>query len=163
MALTDFTSYDDIRAVLGVSTFELSDETLGLEVYEMYLTSEMEDIAADLLTSYATVVTTAEASRTPAQAKFFRQTRLFATYATAKQLTASLPMFGPKETSDGKASVSRFADSPYRDVVKRIGQEYDRLKERLESAYLGLASGSYTATARAMFAPVGLDIDPVVG
>jgi hypothetical protein len=90
-------------------------------------------------------------------------TRLFASYATAKQLTASLPMFGPKDISDGKATVSRFAASPYKDVVKGIAQEYDRIKGLLSDAYLALTSASSTTTVRSYLGSTGLSVDPVTG
>lgn len=161
MSLIDYTTPSDIRALLGVSEDEISDATLSLEVYDAYLASELEDIGADLAATYSTVAVVPEAARTSAQKKFYRLTRLFSSYAAAKQLTTSLPMFGPKDISDGKATVSRFADSPYRDVVKRITQEYDRLKSLLAEAFAGLTSSTGTSTQRVYLGSTGLATDPV--
>lgn len=161
MALIDYTTYDDVRAILGVSVDEIEDVTLGLEVYESYLETELEDVGANLAADYAAVAALSEATRTPVEKKFLRTTRLFAAYACAKQLTVSLPMFGPKDISDGKATVSRFADSPYREVVKRVGQEYDRLKLVLVDAYAGLSSTTGATTVRVFLGTTGLAVDPV--
>ena len=163
MALLDYTTYEDVRALIGVSSDELEDATLGLEVYETYLISEFEEIGENLVSDFETVAMVSEATRTTQQKRFYRMTRLFASYATAKQLTASLPMFGPKDISDGKATVSRFAASPYKDVVKGIAQEYDRIKGLLSDAYLALTSASSTTTVRSYLGSTGLSVDPVTG
>ena len=52
--LTDYTTYASIRATLGVSTDDLTDETLSLDLYDDYLTQDLEDIAITLPDTYAT-------------------------------------------------------------------------------------------------------------
>lgn len=159
MRVTDFTSYDDIRAALGVSIEEVSDETLALPVYEQALLVEFDDIELDLASTLISNIDIENPS--DAQRRFIRAGRLFATYAVAQQLTASLPMFAPKSIGDGKANMSRFADSPYRDTVRKINSLYDKYKVHLNDALKKLSSGSFTATPRTLFAVSGLDTDPV--
>lgn len=159
MKVSDFTSYDDIRAALGVSDEELSDETLSLPVYEQALLVEFDDIDLTL----ADTLIAALDSETPndAQKRFIRAGQLFATYAVAQQLTSSLPLFAPKSLGDGKANMSRFADSPYRDTVRKICAMFDKYKVHLSDALQKLNSGTYVATPRNLFAISGLDTDPV--
>lgn len=163
MALLDYSTYDDIRAVLGVSNEELEDVTLALGVYSSNLVMELEDVDADLPSEYATVAALASNVRTEAQQRFYDVTRLFAVYAVAKQLGSSLPLFSPKDVSDGKASQSRFADSPYRETLKKVDAYYGRTREKLETTYAALSSSSTTATQRTLFSISSPASDPVIG
>ena len=56
MPLTDYTSYDEVRAALGVSAEELEDETLQLDFYSISLTAELEDIADTLVSGVLDVL-----------------------------------------------------------------------------------------------------------
>lgn len=161
--LTDYTTYNDIRSALGVSVDEIADVTLALETWDYNLQAELEGINAALLSTYASVVAVVPANRTPAQAKFYRSTRLFSTFATANALAASLPMFGPKDISDGKATVSRFADSPYKVVVAAVRTQYDSAKDRLKQALTELNSAAITLTPRAYMGTSRPSYDPVTG
>ena len=162
MALLTYTTYDDIRAALGVSTDEIEDATLSLSLYELNLTSELEDVALTLESEYATVA--ALSSRTAVQDRFLQATRLFATYAVAYQATTSLPLFSPKDISDGKASVTRYADSPYKEVMKRVEQLYGKYRSKLEAAFAAITAGSVPSiTARPYFSVASPDSDPVTG
>lgn len=157
--ITTYTTYDDIRAVLGVSDDELEDDTLSLEVYDNALTVELEDIDLDLPATYAALPTTL----TAAQQRFQTATRLFATYSVAKQLSSALPLFGPKDISDGKATVSRFSDSPYKEVIKRIEAEYEKSRTRLEKAYATANSSSYSLTIPTFLSVASPNEDPITG
>lgn len=160
MLITDYTTYDDVRAVLGVSTDELEDTTLALETYASALLLDLEDVDVALPATYSALPGT---GRTAAQERFFVTVRLFATYAVARQLTSSLPMFGPKDITDGKAGVTRFADSPYKETIKRLQAEYDRYRTRLEKAYAGLTAGAYTLTVPTFLSVASPTSDPVTG
>ena len=162
MALLSYTTYDDIRAALGVSSDEIQDATLSLSLYELNLTSEFEDIGLSLETDYATVA--ALSSKTAIQDRFLQATRLFSTYAVAYQATTSLPLFSPKDVTDGKAAFSRYADSPYKEVIKRVEQNYGKYKSRLEAAYAANNSGSAPSIATWPYFNVSVsDSDPVTG
>ena len=162
MALLTYTTYDDIRAALGVSSDEIEDATLSLSLYELNLISELEDVDVDLVSDYATVA--ALSSRTAVQDRFLQATRLFATYVVAYQATTSLPLFSPKDISDGKATVSRYADSPYKEVIKRVEQLYGKYKARLEAAVAANnAESAPSITSRPYFSVSVPDSDPVTG
>ena len=101
MSLLNYTTYDDIRAALGVSDEELEDGVLGLQLYEDSLSFELSDIHPDLDALHTTLESTPVL--TSAQERFMAACRGFATYAVARSLTSTLPMFGPKSIEDGKA------------------------------------------------------------
>jgi hypothetical protein len=163
VAITAYTSYDEVRAVLGVSTDELEDSTLALALYDYGLQAELNDISATLSSEFAAVAAIILASRTTVQQWFFQTAQIFAAYSVAKQAGSGLPLFGPKDISDGKATVSRFADAPYKAVIKSVGEEYNKAKVRLESAYAQLNSSSSTTVARSYMKVSSLSTDPVTG
>lgn len=161
--LIDYTTFDDIRSALGVSSDELEDTTLELETWDYHLQADLEGISATLTAGYAAVVAVAAGSRTAAQAKLYRATRLYATLSTANALAASLPMFGPKDVSDGKALVSRFADAPYKAVVKSVREQYETAGARLKQAWAELSSSTSKVTVRSYMGVSSPATDPVTG
>ena len=158
--LTDYTSYADIRAALGVSDEDLEDTTLALPLYSDYLTQELEDIALTLPDTYATV----KAGSTPsaAELRFLTACQLFATFAVAKQLTAALPLFAAKQVTDGKAAVQRF-DNPYRDTVKNVAEQYDKQRTRLVAALAAIGTSGKSSVMQKYFSVVSPASDPVTG
>jgi hypothetical protein len=164
MALVDFTSYDDIRAALGVSTDEIQDSTISLPLYDLNLKSEFEDVSLTLEQDFVDLVATAPTGWTAAEERFVRYTQLFSTYAVAKHLTDSLPLFSPKEISDGKAMQTRFALDPYKATILSVKDRYDRYRARLVAAYEAVQAGSAApTTARPYFAALAPTSDPVTG
>lgn len=162
MALVDYTSFDDVRAALGVSEEEISDATLSLDLYAFNLESELQEVDALLTSDYGSLPDSA--SRTEAQTRFAQLVCLFATYAVAKQATISLPMFGPKEQTDGKAGVSRFAQDPYKVTSARILAQYETFRSKLEEAYEAIRpEAAATVTPRPYFSAVSATYDPVTG
>lgn len=161
MALTDYTSYAQIRALLGVEDDELADETIGLEVYSTGLLEDLLDVGLTLEADYATV--NAIENRSTAQQRLWRTVRSFASFSVAKRVGASLSMFGPKDVTDGKAGVSRFSDAPYKATMKNIEVEYGVAKQRLTEAYNAYGSASKTLAPRTYFAASKPSFDPVTG
>jgi hypothetical protein len=160
MSILDYTSYDEVRAALGVSDDELEDVTLALPIYEDRLLADLEDIGADLNALYLATKDVAEPAAD--QVRFLRSARLFANYALAKALTGTLPMFGPKSIEDGKARMERFAD-PYKETVRSINSEYEKWRARLQQAYSTLGQPSSGSTRRPYFAVVSPASDPITG
>lgn len=158
--LTDYTTYNDIRAVLGVSEDDLTDTTLALQIYEDYLTQELEDVDIDLPDTYTT--TAALPAPTAAETRFVKACSLFATFSVARTLTASLPLFAAKQITDGKAQVSRF-DNPYKDAIKSINEQYEVLKTRLIAALGAIGTITTAATVQRYFAVISPSVDPVTG
>lgn len=160
MLITTFTSYDDIRAALGVSDEELGDETLALQLYEDTLLADLEDISLDLPDTYATV--SAEATPTAVQSRFLREVRSFSTYAVARQLLPGLPMFGVKSVEDGKARMERFAEA-YRATTKTVNDEYDKCKNRLTQALASVSISGTVSVSRSYMSVVSPVSDPITG
>lgn len=158
--ITKYTSYDEVRSVLGVEDDELDDSTLGLGVYYNHLLEMFEDINPTLVTLYDEVDGTPV--KTPLQERFLRLVQTFATYAVAKQLTPSLPMFAPRSIGDGKATMSRFLD-PYKDTIRGIEEQFTLTQNRLQQVVDELTSENRRAEGRRFLIGVGLAQDPVTG
>lgn len=158
--LTDFTTYAEVRAALGVSDEEASDVTLALPMYEEALKADLDDISLSLITTYTTVKT--EVTPTDAQKRFLASVHLFCTYSVAKHLTVTLPMFSPRSVEDGKARMERFND-PYLKTIERVEGEYGRWQSRLEAAFTTLGQSATARTARVFMAVAGATSNPITG
>ena len=165
MPLTSYTSYDEVRAALGVTDEELEDVTLALPLYEDVLEVELEDINIGLASQFAVVVAKDPLTLTALESKFLQSVRLFSTYAVAKHLTTSLPLFSPEEITDSKASLKRSgSETPYARVTDSVVQQYNRFRKRLAEAYGAVvSSASATYTPKRYFAVVSPSSDPLTG
>lgn len=144
--ITTYTTYADVRAVLGVSTDEVEDVTLALSVYADSLELELMDLGSALPALYAMTTLVAVLDRTAAQQRFVLLTSMFATYQVAQHLSQALPMFSPKTISDGKANLSRFADGPYKTTIELVANQYGRLRVQLSAAFAALSSSTQIQT-----------------
>ena len=160
-AITKYTSFDDIRAVLGVSTEELEDVTLSLDLYSNYLQMELEDVDLTLPDTYVTVKAL-PLPITAVQERFLQSVRLYATYSVAKHLTASLPLFSAKSVADGKATVQRF-DNPYKDTIAEVVRQCDKMRTRLIAALTAIGSTQAAATTLNYVTVSTPSTDPVTG
>lgn len=160
MSLINYTSADDIRGALGVSSEELEDSVILLQLYEDHLMADLDSISLSLDALHITLE--GQAVLTSAEERFIRYSRLFATYCVARALTGTLPMFGPKSVEDGKARVERFAD-PYKDTVKAIAAEYDRWRKALQDAFAALGQAGTTSTRRPYVLSVQPTSNPITG
>jgi hypothetical protein len=155
-----YTTYDEIRAVLGVSDEDIEDATLELAIYDHYLTMELEEVNIDLPETFAT--TNALTTPTAVQSRFLQATAMFAAFAVAKQLTSSLPLFAAKQVTDSKAGITR-SDNPYKDTIKSIGIEYTRVRNRLIQSLDALGSTTAAPVTRKFFGIVSPSSDPITG
>jgi len=144
-ALIDFTTYDDVRSVLGVSIEELPDETLALDLYYQSLLLQLDDISASVATNYASISAIAPGSRTTTQKSFYAVTRLFSTYAIATTSLSALTLFAPRQITDGKAAIDRQVDV-FQDVKDGVRNGFNALRKRLLAA-LAAVDLTYTAPA----------------
>lgn len=154
MPITTFTSYDEIRAVLGVSSDELEDTTLALGVYSHSLLADLEGIDSALPSEFEAVAAIVEASRTAAQQRFYGAVKLFAPYAVAVQLASSLPLFAPKSLTDGKAGMSRDANSPHKLTIQKCQENFDRFRALLDQRYAALSDSDTPTPLRPFLAVV---------
>ncbi len=160
MPLANYTTFHDVRAALGVSSEELGDDVLGLQLYEDHLQADLDDISISLDPAHALLE--AEPVLTAVQERFMMAARGFSTYAVAKTLTVTLPMFGPKSIEDGKARLERFND-PYKATIIAVGNEYDRWRSRLIAAFLALGETATTATTRRYVVAIPPASNPITG
>lgn len=163
MSLLDYTTYDDVRAALGVSDVELTDGTLGLELYSSNLDVELDDIDSTLVDKFAEVNAVQSDERSKAQKRLYDTTRNFATYVVAKQLCGSLPMFGPKTVADSKAEVSRFTNDPYKETAKNVVKMWEQYRLRVANALAALQSNSATRTTLNVLLVSTPTVDEVTG
>lgn len=166
MSLTSYTTYADIRAILGVTEEELTDSDLALENYLFELESLLLGVGANLISDYtAAASAVVEATETTVQKAMYRAVRQYASAEVSLSVGYSLPMRAQKAITDGKAGLSRFTDSPFRDTVQNLVALTNERKTELEKQYT-LFLGGTPVTTRAMpsfMSVVAPAVDPVVG
>lgn len=143
--LIQFTDFDSIRSVLGVSDDELSDATLILPLYELQLKSELNKLNATLLADYLTV-SAQTIPPTALESSFLDSVRLFCTYSVATQAAKSMPMFAPRVLTDGKASFTRFSEA-YKDVIESLKPLLMGAKQGVRKGYADWLGVPYSAPA----------------
>ena len=166
MALTTYCALNEVRAALGVNDIELPDTVLNLPVYEIGLVRELNKISTSLPVAFSTSSAVPLISRTETQQALVDATHLFSVYACARQVGVSLGSLVPKDIGDGKATISRFSDSPYKDVMERVEAMYLACKASLFDT-MDLYSGTTTAVAATtpptVFRASARAYDPVTG
>jgi len=146
-AVTTYTTYNDVRAVLGASIYELPDDVLALKVFENALGLILSSVSGTL--SPDTEERTLEGhyeylddlgSLTDDQAKMVYTIELFATYAVADQLAGSISMSMPKTQADGKSVLTRFSsEATFKVVQTSIKNVLSQLLVEIKEL-LGIAS-----------------------
>lgn len=166
MELTAFTTYDDIRAMIGVTNKELPDTDLALESYLYGLENELEAVGANLEDDYMAASTAvASGTETTTQKALYRATRLFATASVALAVAYSLPMRAQKSITDGKAGISRFSDSPFKETLNNLLTLAASAKSSLAVQFAASTGSTVLSTAGIPFfmAVVSPAVDPVTG
>jgi hypothetical protein len=169
LVITDFTSYGEVRAALGVSDEEVKDEVIGLPMYGNHLAMEFSqvedelDLTDDLESVHTTLAAVALGTRTKVQKRALASLSLFATYAVARHLGTSLAMMAPKSIGDGKALMARFSDSPYKSTLAQVEAQYEKARTALATALAALNSTSTTQVTTVFFGVASPASDPVTG
>lgn len=163
MSVLSYTSADQIRALLGVSIDELPDSVVELEVYDTGLLNDLMEISPTIGLEYQTLLDGDIDSLTPLQSLLFKGVRAYATYCTARRVAIGMPMFGPKDITDGKAGVVRFAGTPYLDTLAAIESELSRTKQRLIVVYKSFNPSVSSVPPRVYANAVPLLFNPVTG
>ena len=162
MAILDYTTYNDIRAALGVAEEELPDAILALDIYNVALQADLRAIAPALPSDFIAVK--AITSPTPVQQIFLDMTRMVAIYVTAEHLSSSVALFSPKTITDGKTTVDRFASDPWRQVIQRVQMESGKWKGLLTLAYADYQAGAAPQEVTRFFGGgVSPGYDPITG
>jgi hypothetical protein len=161
--ITDYTSFEDVRAALGVSEEEIADETLGLESVSTLLDEDLLEINSDLPTIFADLAAD-EANWTAKEKRLHGLIRLYATYAVAFRLLDSAALFGFLQVADGRASTSRVPDA-YKNLRADVTAMLGRVKAKLITALLAVFPGTTVPTLSTVtfFSAVGTATDPVTG
>lgn len=164
MALTPYTTNDDVRGLLGVSDEELLDAVLDLSVYSQGLLRELRKIDAGLPALFTTIDGKLQDDRSPEEGALHEAVQFFSAHAVALQAGASLGLVAAKRLSDDKAAVERFADSPYRDVLARLSNALADARFAVEEALAAL-NNSMVAPPALIRHLVGVQrsYDPVTG
>ena len=157
--LISYTSYDEVRAVLGLNKKELKDDTLALSMYETIVAVELDDVAPNLNSEYLAIINTT--TSTDEQKDFAKLVKVFATFAIAKYLLTSLPMLAPKDISDGKATLSRFSDSPYKETQERVTASYSLYRNKVSEAYNTLFNVSNVSVSFPLMGSASPTFNPV--
>jgi len=159
MSLLLYTSYNEVRAVLGVSITELPDTVLSGSIYGTLLTLALEDINVSIPAYFVTV--SALPSPTTSQTRFLDLVRLISPYSTAKELLTSLPLFAVQSIGDGRAQFTRQTDV-FADVRDGVDAALMSLRTRLLASYAGLTATSITVRPNlVMTVASALGFDPV--
>lgn len=163
MLITDYTSFDEVRAALGVSSEEVEDETLNLAMYAEMLLIDIEDVNMGIPALYTSLKATTPL--TADQERFMQTAHLFATYAVARQLTTSLPLFSPEQITDGKAMMRRQqANNPYQQVIDAVSREFTRFRMRLDQMFAVVNStAGQDKVTKTYFAKSSPSTDPITG
>ena len=158
--LYQFTSPDEIRAVLGVSQDDLEDETINLPNYVRQLQFDLADLDSTLEAQYLAVADIDEGSRTTAQQKLYDVTQVFSAYSISRKLLTGASLFAPRRITDGRAEAERVVD-PFAQLREGVEANYGILRSRLLSALAGIGSTVAAVTSRSYFGTAGLAVNPV--
>jgi hypothetical protein len=162
VALSEFTTFGDVRASLGVTSDELDDATLSLRLYDFSLRADLDSLSLDLIPTFRSLAELTDPSED--EIRFLEMVQLFATYSVAHQLISSLPMFAFKEVSDGKASDVRFSQDPYKATIEKVEALYGMYRTQIVER-LAAVNGVPVTTApvRVYLAVSSPARDPVTG
>ena len=134
ITVTDYTSYAEIRAVIGVDALELPDATLGLQTYATALYRTLLSItnsSGDTLVALFDAIDPFDMDIS--EEILYYTIKEYATYVVADACCSGLSMFALKSDSDGKATQSRFAsEATFKDVVKNVQQRLASLTGALD-------------------------------
>lgn len=158
--LTEYTSYADVRAALGVSEEEIDDETLDLPIFGTLLDEALLEVNAAVLPAWNGLP--ADADRTADEARFAALVSLFSTYAVAYELLNSAELFGFLKVADGRASTERTTDA-FKNLRANIAAMRKRVKALLLAALLVIEPETSipTVSASIFVSAVGGATDPV--
>ena len=161
--ITDYTSFEDVRAALGVSDEEISDGTLQLESWSILLDEDLRSINAGLAAIFTDLAGNVP-DWTADERRLHSLIKLYATYAVAFRLLDSSELFGFLRVADGRASTERVPDA-YRNLRANLTAMLGRVRALLASALLAVfpVVEVPTLTVVSYFGAVGTATDPVTG
>lgn len=172
--LTQYTSYDEIRAALGVAPEEITNDVLSLPQYEMTLQFELDELGVDAAGAplsptlndkfLALIDVDTTPNPTVDETRFVNIMKVFCSYSVAQQLCFSVTIFSPMIVKDAKTELVRIKD-PYKDTKAGVTQFYQLMRARVLVAYKKLypAVVEATPTTGISMLAVPAGSDPVLG
>ena len=134
ITVTDYTTYNDVRAALGLDETELEDATLALTTYasvlQRTLRGTVDSSNKSLYTYYDEI--SAIADPTDEQDTLLGLIKEFSTYTVAVACLPGLSLMAKKTESDGKATITRFsAEATFKDVANNVTQKWVDIKNEI--------------------------------
>lgn len=165
MALTPYTTPEEVRSALSVNSTELPNTVIEQPLVEQRLVLRLYDIDKDLMDAIKTVSDKPEGDRTANEAKFLMAGLLLCTYAVAMDFLPTLPTLMLQTLSDGKASQERF-EAAFGETIAGVNSMYELARSRALAWFTVIGGGDYITPVRAeetVFVATGLGTDPVTG
>lgn len=159
--VSDFTTYAEVRAALGVSEEEIDDATIETGLYQVSLQEDLLALDPTIFAHY-TVLDSDPDSQSALQQRFYGLTRLYATYCVAFHLLDSVNLFGYLKVTDGRAEVQRAKDA-FATLRANITAMRTRVGNLLLNALNGLDPSVTlpTAVTLSLVGSAGIPFDPV--
>lgn len=165
MALTPYTTPEEVRSALSVNSTELPNSVIEQPLVMQRLTLRLYDIDPNIMTAIATVAAKNEGDRSANEAKFLMAGLLLCTYAVAMDFLPTLPTLMLQTLTDGKASQDRF-DAAFGETIAGVNSMYELARSRAVAWYTVIGGGDYVVPTRAeetIFTATGVAVDPVTG
>lgn len=161
MDIKKYTSYPEIRLLLGVSSMELDNDTLELPIVGHWLTVAFNDVYPGLISAYDEWVD--DPTPTDDEIAAMAAVRVFATYAVAHEMQGTAGRSMLKSITDGRAKEERFG--PGKDDLSWFLDRYNLARQALIDALvaLGLIDAPRPLGPRIFFGTADLGFDPVLG
>lgn len=159
--LRQWTTPEEVRALLGIQPADISDASLLLPIYSVGLEADIRDINIRILAEFDRILGIPYKSGD--QDWFLAVAKSFAVHSVARQVLTALPLAALRDMGDGKSLDARFAGDPYKETAQRLEAAYAVAKARLVpalqtvtpsvSSTLGLTQ-SYMAVSSPSYDPV---------
>lgn len=139
ITLTDYTTYAEVRAILGVSIHELPDSILALPNCSRALHTRLYSTTGTFGSITGTLIDifddlSAKASLTGAEDNMLALIQQYAAYVVAEACLSGLSLLVMKTESDGEALQTRFsAEATFKDVPKNVRQQMTSLLSQIDS------------------------------
>lgn len=134
--LRDFTSPDEIRAILGIAESELPDAVIELPLYERLLEFDFSDINSGIEAAFFALPDVD--TRSSGEQLFSDCLQVYSAYAVAQLLVINVKMFAPQTITDSKTTLQRAGSDPWLDTRTAVGSGYNLMRQRLIKAYQAL-------------------------
>lgn len=162
--LTDYTTFDEIRAILSVTDEELEDDHLALPLFMVEMDEKFRELSPDILPLYQTYHAAGASTLTADQLRFYNLTRMAAAYAVAIHLLDSYDMLAVQTVKDARAEFARF-EKPFDRIGPAVRATWAKAKARLLAAYNLVAATpvGVSTPVRSFTTFAGIASDPVTG